>query len=120
MLLFSRPAKEGSVLWYLVLSRAAGSEEARKAHLKEHMDWLLEAHRAGTVLFSGPTADKSTGIYVMLASSHDEAVKLAAGDPHHIYGDRAAEVLEWDAQRAMRLDGPTVDEVEAMARARTA
>lgn len=107
-------------MWYLVLSRAAGPEEARKAHLGEHMDWLLEQHRAGTLLFSGPTADRSIGIYVMLASSLQEAAKLAAGDPHHIYGDRTAEVLEWDAQRAMRLDGPSVAEVEAMARARGA
>jgi uncharacterized protein YciI len=102
-------------MWYLVLSRANGSEEARKAHLREHMDWLLDAHRAGSVLFSGPTADKETGIYVMVAASLAEAEAIAAADPHHVYGERTMEVMEWDAQRSMRLDGPTIEEISAMA-----
>jgi uncharacterized protein len=102
-------------VWYLVLSRTTGSDEARKAHLQDHMDWLLAEHRAGRVLFSGPTPDKSYGIYVMVASSLDEAERIAAADPHHIHGERSMEVLEWDAQRAMRLEGPTIAEIEAMA-----
>lgn len=102
-------------MWYLVLSATSGSEEARKAHLQEHMDWLLEQHRVGTLLFSGPTPDKSYGIYVMVASSLQEAEEIAATDPHHVYGERTMTVLEWDAQRAMRLDGPTIEEIQALA-----
>lgn len=103
-------------MWYLVLSRITeGSEEARKAHLPEHMDWLLETHRSGHILFSGPTSDKSTGIYVMVADDLEKATEIAGQDPHHIYGERAMEVFEWDAQRAMRLEGPSIDEVQAMA-----
>lgn len=102
-------------MWYLVLSRGNGNEEARKAHLKEHMDWLLDAHRAGSVLFSGPTPDKETGIYVMAASSLAEAEAIAAADPHHIFGERTMEVLEWDAQRSMRLNGPTIEDISSMA-----
>jgi uncharacterized protein YciI len=99
----------------LALSRTTGSEEARKAHLQDHMDWLIAEHRRGRLLFSGPTPDKSLGIYVILASSLAEAESIAGADPHHIHGERSVEVLEWDVQRAMRLDGPTVDEIQAMA-----
>jgi uncharacterized protein YciI len=79
------------------------------------MDWLLAQHRAGRMLFSGPTPDKSCGIYVLVADSLAEAKRIGAADPHHIHGERSMEVLEWDAQRSMRLEGPTIDEIEAMA-----
>lgn len=103
-------------MWYLVLSRITeGSEEGRKAHLQEHMDWLLDAHRAGHILFSGPTPDRGTGIYVMVGSSLEEVTEITGGDPHHIYSERAMEVIEWDAQRSMRLEGPTIEEIQAMA-----
>lgn len=102
-------------MWYLVLSRIVeGAEEARKAHLQEHMDWLLAAHRDGHILFSGPTPDKQTGIYVMVASNLEGATEIAAKDPHHIYGEREMEVMEWDVQRTMRLDGPDVEDIESM------
>ena len=103
-------------MWYLILSRIVeGKEEERKAHLQEHMDWLLKTHREGHILFSGPTPDKGTGIYVMRASSVDEATRIAASDPHHVYGERQMEVMAWDAQRVMRLEGPTVADIEEMA-----
>lgn len=103
-------------MWYLVLSRIVeGAEEARKAHLAEHMDWLLATHQSGHILFSGPTPNKETGIYVMVASDLAEASDIAASDPHHIYGEREMEVIEWDVQRTMRLEGPDVDEIASMA-----
>jgi uncharacterized protein YciI len=103
-------------MWYLVLSHAAGQEEGRRARLDDHMTWLLDEHRAGRVLFSGPTSDKTTGIFIVLAGSREEAEEIASADPHHIFGDRKMEVVEWDAQRSMRLQGPTIAEIEAMAR----
>jgi uncharacterized protein YciI len=101
-------------MWYLVVSRGNGNEEARKAHLKEHMDWLIDAHTSGHVLFSGPTPDLETGIYVMVASSLAEAEAIAGADPHHIYGERDMEVTEWSARQVMRLNGPTIADIEAM------
>ena len=69
----------------------------------------------GRLLFSGPTTDGAYGIYVMLATSLDEAKALAARDPHHARGIRQMEVLEWRAHRAFGLDGPTIADVEKMA-----
>jgi uncharacterized protein YciI len=102
-------------VWYLVLSRGVGREEERKAHLAEHMDWLREAHRSGHVLFSGPTPDLETGIYVMCGASREEVERIAAADPHHIHGERSMEIIEWDARQAMRLAGPSIADIEAMA-----
>jgi uncharacterized protein YciI len=80
------------------------------------MEWQLDAHRAGRILFSGPTADRVYGVYVLLAADRREAEQLASKDPYHRAGVRSMEVLEWEVEQAMRLEGPTISEVEAMAR----
>ena len=81
------------------------------------MEWLLAQHRAGRVLFSGPTSDRDCGIYVLLAGSLEEARRLAGEDPYNAQGDRAPEVFEWNVQRAMRLDGPSISDIEGLSRA---
>ena len=69
-------------MWYLVLSHARPDQTERKQlHLPEHRKWLEDQHRAGRVLFSGPTSDRSVGIYVVLAASLNDAEKLAAQTP---------------------------------------
>jgi uncharacterized protein YciI len=103
-------------MWYLVLSRSLlNQKENKQLHLPEHRKWLEDQHRSGRVLFSGPTSDLSYGIYVLLAPSLSEAKKLAAEDPDHVRGIGAMEVLEWNAHRAFRLNGPTIAGVEQMA-----
>lgn len=103
-------------MWYLVLSRSLPEQkENKELHLPEHRQWLEDQHRAGRVLFSGPTSDRSVGIYVVLAASLNDAEKLAAQDPDHVSGIGIMEVLEWNAHRAFRLDGPTIADIERMA-----
>ena len=103
-------------MWYIVLSRSLPEKDQDKQRNYEaHRQWLDDQHRAGRLLFSGPTTDGSYGIYIVLAASLDEAKSLAAKDPHHAQGLRAMEVLEWRAHRAFRLDGPTIADVEMMA-----
>ena len=103
-------------MWYLVLSRSLPDQkENKQLHLAEHRNWLEDQHRAGRVLFSGPTSDLSYGIYVLLASSLSEAKKLAAEDPDHVRGIGTMEVFEWNAHRAFRLNGPTITDVERLA-----
>jgi uncharacterized protein YciI len=103
-------------MWYLVLSRAARSDEEKQPRMQPHLDWLDDLHRAGRVLFSGRTADHDYGIYILLADTLAEATELAAADPYHIHGDRTMQILAWNPQRAMRLEGPSIAEIEAMAR----
>lgn len=103
-------------MWYLVLSRSLPEkEELKQRNYDDHRDWLEQQHRAGRLLFSGPTSDRAYGIYVMLASSLSEAQALAGEDPHHTRGIRTMEVLEWAPHRAFRMDGTTIADVEAIA-----
>src|SRR4029077_17584603 len=103
-------------MWYLVLSRSLPDQkENKQLYLPEHRKWLEDQHRAGRVLFSGPTSDLSYGIYVVLASSLNDAEKLAAQDPDHIRGIGTMTVLEWNAHRAFRLNGPTIADLERIA-----
>ena len=44
-----------------------------------------------------------------------EAERISSQDPHHVMCIRTMEVLEWNAHRAFRLNGPTIAEVERMA-----
>ncbi len=102
-------------MWYIVLSRSLPEkEESKQLHYEEHRQWLDDQHRAGRLLFSGPTSDRAYGIYVMLASSLSEAQRIAGEDPHHVRGIRTMQVLEWSVQRAFRLDR-TIADVERTA-----
>ena len=96
-------------------ARGPEKEESKQLYYEEHRKWLDDQHRLGQLLFSGPTSDRAYGIYIMLAKSKSEAERIAAQDPHHVRGIRTMEVLEWNAHRAFRLDGPTIADVERMA-----
>jgi uncharacterized protein YciI len=104
-------------MWYIVLSRSLPAKEADKqSHYEEHRQWLDNQHRAGRLLFSGPTTDGVFGVYIMLASSLREAEEIAGQDPHHVRGIRKMQVLEWRAHRAFRLEGPTIEALEQIAK----
>ena len=104
-------------MWYLVMSRSLPeTEQDKQRNYEEHRQWLDDQHRAGRLLFSGPTTDGGYGIYVMVAANLDEAKSIAASDPHHARGIRKMEVFEWRAHRAFRLDGPSIADVEKIAR----
>ena len=104
-------------MWYIVLSHSLPEkEQSKQENYEEHRQWLDEQHRAGRLLFSGPTSDRLYGIYIMLASSKSDAERIAAQDPHHLKGIRTMEVLEWNVHRALRLNGPTIADLEQMAK----
>jgi uncharacterized protein YciI len=103
-------------MWYLVLSRSVpDKKEIIQAHYEEHRQWLDDQHKAGRMLFSGPTSDRAYGIYVLLASDIEEAESIAAQDSHHRRGLRTMEILEWDPRRAFRMDRFTIADVENLA-----
>jgi uncharacterized protein YciI len=66
-------------MWYIVLSRSLPEKDQDKERNYEaHRQWLDDQHRAGRLLFSGPTTDGKYGVYIVLASSLDEAKSIAA------------------------------------------
>jgi uncharacterized protein YciI len=45
-------------MWYIVLSRSLPEKDAEKERNYEaHRQWLDNQHKAGRLLFSGPTTD---------------------------------------------------------------
>ena len=103
-------------MWYIVLSRSLPEkEESQQLNYEEHRQWLDDQHRAGRLLFSGPTSDRAYGVYIMLAADLSEAKRIAGEDPHHLKGIRTMEVMEWSVRRALRLDR-TVADVEQLAK----
>jgi uncharacterized protein YciI len=102
-------------VWYLVLSQNPKPEGIQPETTDAHLEWLADLHRSGRALFSGRTADHAYGIYVLLADNLEAGRQLAAQDPYHLTGDRTLDkVLEWNPQRAMRMD-VTIADLEAMA-----
>ena len=103
-------------MWYIVLSRAVPEKRQDiKSHYDEHRQWLEDQHKAGRMLFSGPTTDGAYGIYVLLAASLEEAKSIAAQDSHHSRGLRSMEVFEWNPRRAFRMDKFSIADVEKLA-----
>ncbi len=100
-------------MWYIVLSRwKPEMEENKQTHYDDHRLWLEEQHKAGRLLFSGPTTDGAYGIYIMLAANLEEAKTIAAQDSHHQREIRTMEVLEWDPRRAFHMNKYTIADVE--------
>jgi len=65
-------------------------KESKEMHYDEHRRCLEEQHKAGRLLFSGPNIDGAYGIYTRLASSLEEAKRIAATDSHHERGIRTS------------------------------
>jgi uncharacterized protein YciI len=73
-------------MWYLVLRRPVKPREEWTVSLDQHLVWMKEQHESGKILFSGPTADRQLGVYVIRAVSKEEAHKIAQGDPYTAAG----------------------------------
>ena len=88
-------------MWYLVLSRVKTSSDEVRKMSQEHLGWMERQHQSGNVLFSGPTPDRSIGIYVVKAGSYDEARALVDTDPFHVAGLRGYEIIEWEIHQVL-------------------
>lgn len=96
-------------MWYLVMSRTLREISPAEPAFKQHAAWLDDGHRNGQILFSGPTSDRTFGVYVILAPDIEAARTIAGQDPYHQDGSRELNVYEWDIRRALRLDGSIAD-----------
>lgn len=93
------------MIWYLVIRRDVQPRDRWTATLDQHLAWMREQHLAGRVLFSGPTADIRTGIYLVRAGSRAAAEGIAASDPFTAAGHCAFDLYEWDVRQALGV-GP--------------
>ena len=88
-------------MWYLVMSRPGVDREQLRASLEDHLSWMRSQHADSNVLFSGPTADHSMGIYVITAPSREDAQAIADSDPFHALGLRKYEMLDWEVHQVL-------------------
>jgi uncharacterized protein YciI len=101
-------------MWYLVIRRDVQPRKEWTVTLDEHLAWMRRQHESGTILFSGPTPDIRTGIYVIRARSLDEARGIAGGDPFTAAGHTTFEMLEWDVRQVLGAGPFSVAELDAL------
>lgn len=100
-------------MWYLIHRRPIKSRDEWTVSLDQHLAWMKQQHETGRILFSGPTADRKLGIYVIRASSREEADKIAAGDPYTAAGFCAFELFEWEVHQVMGIGPFTAAKMQA-------
>ncbi len=88
-------------MWYLIQRRAIRPRAEWTVSLDQHLVWMKQQHDAGRILFSGPTADRKLGIYVIRAGSKEEAEAVAASDPYTKAGFCAFDLLEWEVHQIL-------------------
>jgi uncharacterized protein YciI len=103
-------------MWYLVLRHDVAPRSEWTATLDEHLAWIRQQHLAGSILFSGPTSDIRTGIYVIRADSRAAAEVIARSDPFTRDGHCRFEMHEWDVRQALGIGPFSVAELDAAAK----
>jgi len=104
-------------MWYLIMRRDVQPRQSWTVTLDEHLAWMREQHEAGAVLFSGPTSDIRTGIYVIRAGSDVDARRIAAEDPFTKAGHCSFELFEWDVRQVLGTGPFSVAELDALNKA---
>jgi uncharacterized protein YciI len=100
-------------MWYLVLRRPLKPREQWTVGLDQHLTWMKQQHETGRILFSGPTADRKFGIYVISASSKAEAERIAGSDPYTAAGFCGFDLFEWEVHQIMGCGPFTEAELRA-------
>jgi uncharacterized protein YciI len=90
-------------MWYLCLRKRkeVQPQGPRAVDLDTHLAWMQAQHLAGTILFSGPSVKRGLGIYVIRASTEEEAARIASDDPFTKDGQCEFELIEWDVRQAL-------------------
>jgi uncharacterized protein YciI len=100
-------------MWYLIHRRPIRPREEWTVSLDEHLAWMKQQHETGRILFSGPSADRKLGIYVIRAGSIDEAERIAGSDPYTKAGFCAFELFEWEVHQILGVGPFTSAELRA-------
>jgi uncharacterized protein YciI len=100
-------------MWYITLRRNAKPRDQFTVTLDQHLVWMKQQHEAGRILFSGPTPDRSTGIYVIRAGSREEAERIAASDPFTVAGCTTFELIEWEVHQVLGVGPFTAEGLQA-------
>ncbi len=89
--------------------------EAVRNRTADHFKWMKAQHSQGTVLISGPTPDRTMGIYVVKADSRETAVSIADSDPFHKHNLREYELIEWEVHQLLGIGPFSLPGIEFLA-----
>lgn len=86
--------------FYVVLSKSGATPEQIRAHLPQHLEYMIGLEKSGTLFASGPLADatgeaRGDGLTILRAASAADARKIAEQDPFFVNKLRTFEVREW-------------------------
>jgi uncharacterized protein len=76
--------------------------EKNASYRPQHIDFLTQGEKEGKIYARGRFNDNSGGMVIYMASSFEEAEKIAKSDPLVIYGARTLELHEWDMKLATK------------------
>lgn len=86
---------------YVAESTPAGSMDAVKDTLPDHLAYQKDMEKAGKLAFAGPLSDDSgeemtgSGLIIYRAADLDEARAIAEADPMHKTGARTFRLRRW-------------------------
>ena len=87
--------------WFLTQRRAVKPREEFTVTLDQHLVWMKAQHEAGTIVLSGPTPDRKTGMYLIRAKDRAEAERIAGSDPYTAAGLTTFELIEWEIHQIL-------------------
>jgi uncharacterized protein len=76
--------------------------EKNATYRPQHMDFLIQNEKEGKIFARGRFSDNSGGMVVYIASSIEEAEKIAKSDPLVSSGARTLELHEWEMKVAQK------------------
>lgn len=80
---------------YMIKLTIVVERSVYEPHLAAHLNYLQELKQRGVLLLSGPFGDRSGGMVLIRAMSHEEAETIARNDPLVSSGVDTYELREW-------------------------
>ncbi len=102
-------------MWYICLRTALRPPEQFEASLDTHLQWMRARHDEGSILMSGPSPSRKLGIYIIKATTEEEAAAVAASDPFTLAGDARYELIDWDVRQVLGAGPFTMAAIKAQA-----
>jgi uncharacterized protein len=72
--------------------------EKSQIYRQRHMEFLKKQDEEGNIFARGRFAKGEGGLVIYIASSYEDALKLAQSDPYVSTGSRILELYEWELE----------------------
>lgn len=90
-------------MFFLCLRENIRPRNERTVAQGTHMKWMQQRHTDGSILMSGPNADRTLGMYLIRADGPDEADRIARSDPYTVAGDCRFRLIQWEVHQIMGI-----------------